>query len=110
MNRILLTAIAFFYLISANAQGVTVQNSNPTASIANRGNYIVDSIFRFGIRDTVQPSWWNPAWSFTGAFQLGLDGKPYYFSGGRWNGFAGGSGSGTVSAITQGYEIGRAHV
>lgn len=104
MNRILLTAVAFFYLVSANAQGVTVQNSNPTSSIANRGSYIADSIFRLGTRDTVKPSWWNPSWSFNGAFQLGLDGNPYYYSGGKWNGFAGGSGgSGTVTSITQGY-------
>jgi len=104
MNRILLTAIAFFYLVSASAQGVTVQNANPTSSIANRGSYIADSIFRLGTRDTVKPAWWNPSWSFNGAFQLGLDGNPYYYSGGKWNGFAGGSGgSGTVTSITQGY-------
>ena len=86
------------------AQGVTVQNPNPTSSIANKGSYIADSIFRLGTRDTTKPSWWNPMWSFNGAFQLGLDGKPYYYSGGKWNGFAGsGGGSGTVTSISQGF-------
>lgn len=105
-KQILLVGFLIAIATQSLAQGVTVQNSNPTSSIANRGSYIADSIFRLGTRDTVKPIWWNPAWSFNGAFQLGLDGKPYYYSGGKWNGFAGGSGgSGTVTAIAQGYGI-----
>jgi len=103
-KQILLVGFLIAIATQSLAQGVTVQNANPTSSIANRGSYIADSIFRLGTRDTVKPVWWNPSWSFNGAFQLGLDGNPYYYSGGKWNGFAGGSGgSGTVTSVTQGY-------
>ncbi len=103
-KQLLLVGFLIAIATQSLAQGVTVQNANPTSSIANRGSYIADSIFRLGTRDTVKPAWWNPSWSFNGAFQLGLDGNPYYYSGGKWNGFAGGSGgSGTVTSVTQGY-------
>jgi len=103
-KQLLLVGFLIAIATQSLAQGVTVQNANPTSSIANRGSYIADSIFRLGTRDTVKPAWWNPSWSFNGAFQLGLDGNPYYYYGGKWNGFAGGSGgSGTVTSITQGY-------
>jgi hypothetical protein len=100
MNKTLLVGFLIAIATQSLGQGIVVQNSNPTTSIANRGSYIADSIFRIGTRDTVKPSWWNPAWSFNGALQIGLDGKPYYYYGGYWRGVGSGA---SVTSITQGY-------
>jgi hypothetical protein len=100
MNKVLLVGFLLAIATQSLGQGIVVQNSNPTSSIANRGSYIADSIFRIGTRDTVKPSWWNPAWSFNGALQIGLDGKPYYYFGGYWRGVGSGV---SVTSITQGY-------
>jgi hypothetical protein len=100
MNKVLLVGFLLAIATQSLGQGIVVQNSNPTSSIANRGSYIADSIFRIGTRDTVKPSWWNPAWSFNGALQIGLDGKPYYYFGGYWRGVGSGA---SVTSITQGY-------
>jgi hypothetical protein len=100
MNKTLLVGFLIAIATQSLGQGIVVQNSNPTSSIANRGSYIADSIFRIGTRDTVKPSWWNPAWSFNGALQIGLDGKPYYYYGGYWRGVGSGA---SVTSITQGY-------
>jgi len=100
MNKTLLVGFVIAIATQSLGQGIVVQNSNPTSSIANRGSYIADSIFRIGTRDTVKPSWWNPAWSFNGALQIGLDGKPYYYYGGYWRGVGSGA---SVTSITQGY-------
>jgi hypothetical protein len=100
MNKVLLVGFLLAIATQSLGQGIVVQNSNPTSSIANRGSYIADSIFRIGTRDTVKPSWWNPAWSFNGALQIGLDGKPYYYYGGYWRGVGSGA---SVTSITQGY-------
>jgi hypothetical protein len=100
MNKTLLVGFLIAIATQSLGQGIVVQNSNPTSSIANKGSYIADSIFRIGTRDTVKPSWWNPAWSFNGALQIGLDGKPYYYYGGYWRGVGSGA---SVTSITQGY-------
>ena len=100
MNKVLLVGFLLAIATQSLGQGIVVQNSNPTSSIANKGSYIADSIFRIGTRDTVKPSWWNPAWSFNGALQIGLDGKPYYYYGGYWRGVGSGA---SVTSITQGY-------
>ena len=100
MNKVLLVGFLLAIATQSLGQGIVVQNSNPTSSIANRGSYIADSIFRIGTRDTVKPSWWNPAWSFNGALQIGLDGKPYYYYGGYWRNVGSGA---SVTSITQGY-------
>ena len=100
MNKTLLVGFLIAIATQSLGQGIVVQNPNPTTSIANRGSYIADSIFRIGTRDTVKPSWWNPAWSFNGALQIGLDGKPYYYYGGYWRGVGSGA---SVTSITQGY-------
>jgi len=54
-KQILLVGFLIAIATQSLAQGVTVQNANPTSSIANRGSYIADSIFRLGTRDTVKP-------------------------------------------------------
>lgn len=103
--KIKLLVLAVLVSIQANAQTWILRNDGVRTTVNTNGSFAVDSIMRLPVRDTVKPSWWNNTKTFNGAFQIGLDGKPYYYFNNAWQFFSGSGGGGTVTALNQGYGI-----
>lgn len=99
---LILFLLVLTYTVPGYGQGVTVQNSNPTTAIANRGTYIADSIVRTGIGSVLGgiPSWWNMSNTFNGALKISsADSQLYWYFNG-WKKASGGGGSTSITVGT----------